>query len=91
MSLNLIYFTPLLRLLLFCFVLFDTGFLCSFGACPGTRSVDQGGLELKDLPASASGVLGLKACATTAQFGTSCCIPGWPQTFEIRLPLPSKC
>jgi hypothetical protein len=35
--------------------------------CPGTHSVDQTGLELRNLPASASQVLGLKACATTAQ------------------------
>jgi hypothetical protein len=33
--------------------------------CPGTHSVDQAGLELRNLPASASRVLGLKACATT--------------------------
>jgi hypothetical protein len=33
--------------------------------CPGTHSVDQAGLELKNLPASASQVLGLKVCATT--------------------------
>jgi hypothetical protein len=33
--------------------------------CPGTHSVDQAGLELRNLPASASQVLGLKACATT--------------------------
>ena len=26
-----------------------TGFLCSFGACPGTRSVDQAGLELTEI------------------------------------------
>jgi hypothetical protein len=32
--------------------------------CPGTHSVDQDGLELRNLPASASQVLGLKACAT---------------------------
>jgi hypothetical protein len=38
--------------------------LCSPG-CPGTHSVDQAGLELRNLPASASRVLGLKACATT--------------------------
>jgi hypothetical protein len=37
--------------------------LCSPG-CPGTHSVDQAGLELRNLPASASQVLGLKACAT---------------------------
>jgi hypothetical protein len=40
--------------------------LCSSG-CPRTHSVDQAGLELRNLPASASQVLGLKACATTAQ------------------------
>jgi hypothetical protein len=34
--------------------------------CPGTHSVNQAGLELRNLPASASQVLGLKACATTA-------------------------
>jgi hypothetical protein len=33
--------------------------------CPGTHSVDQAGLELRNLPASAFQVLGLKACATT--------------------------
>jgi hypothetical protein len=35
--------------------------------CPGTHSVDQAGLKLRNPPASASQVLGLKACATTAQ------------------------
>jgi hypothetical protein len=40
--------------------------LCSPG-CPGTHLVDQAGLELRNLPASASRVLGLKACATIAQ------------------------
>jgi hypothetical protein len=33
--------------------------------CPGTHFVDQAGLELRNLPASASRVLGLKECATT--------------------------
>jgi hypothetical protein len=37
--------------------------LCSLG-CPGTHSVDQADLELRDPPASASQVLGLKACTT---------------------------
>jgi hypothetical protein len=40
--------------------------LCSPG-CPGTHSVDQAGPELRNLPASASQMLGLKACATTAR------------------------
>jgi hypothetical protein len=33
--------------------------------CPGTHSVDQAGLELRNPPASASRVLGLKVCTTT--------------------------
>jgi hypothetical protein len=40
--------------------------LCSPG-CPGTHSVDQAGLKLRNLPASASQVLGLKVCATSAR------------------------
>jgi hypothetical protein len=32
--------------------------------CPRTHFVDQAGLELRNPPASASQVLGLKACAT---------------------------
>jgi hypothetical protein len=39
---------------------------CSPG-CPGTHFVDQAGLELRNPPASASQVLGLQACATTAR------------------------
>jgi hypothetical protein len=60
--------------LFFCLFVLGFGFLvfqdrvslCSPG-CPGTHSVDQAGLELRNPPASASEVLGLKACATTAQ------------------------
>jgi hypothetical protein len=39
--------------------------LCSPG-CPGTHSIDQAGLELRNPPASASHMLRLKVCATTA-------------------------
>jgi hypothetical protein len=47
-----------------CFLVFrDRVSLCSPG-CPGTHSADQAGLELRNPPASASQVLGLKACAT---------------------------
>jgi hypothetical protein len=46
------------------FWFFETGFFCSPG-CPGTHSVDQAGLELRNPPASVSRVLGLKACTTT--------------------------
>ncbi|GAB1298937.1 Protein mono-ADP-ribosyltransferase PARP4 [Apodemus speciosus] len=35
--------------------------------CSGSHSVDQAGLELRNPPASASQVLGLKACTTTAR------------------------
>jgi hypothetical protein len=54
---------------LFCFVLFcfrDRVSLYSPG-CPGTHVVDQAGLKLSNRPASASRVLGLKACTTTAR------------------------
>jgi hypothetical protein len=61
--------------LFFCFVLFcfvflvfrDRVSLYSPG-CPGTHFVDQAGLELRNTPASASRVLGLKTCATTPSF-----------------------
>jgi hypothetical protein len=53
-------------------ILFVCLFVCLFRDrvslySPGTYFVDQAGLELRNLPASASWVLGLKACATTAQ------------------------
>jgi hypothetical protein len=48
----------------------DMASLCSPG-CPGTHSVDQAGLELRNSPASASQVLELKACATTPGFTQS--------------------
>jgi hypothetical protein len=50
-------------LFLFCFFR-DRVSLFSPG-CPGTHFVDQAGLKLRNPPASASRVLGLKACATT--------------------------
>jgi hypothetical protein len=49
----------------FWFLVFrDRVSLCS-PCCPGTHSVDQAGLELRNPPASASQVLGSKVCATT--------------------------
>ena len=57
------FFKPRLESCLFVF--WDRVSLYSPG-CPGTYSVDQAGLELRNPPASASQVLGLKACATTA-------------------------
>jgi hypothetical protein len=48
---------------LFVFIFRDRVSLYSPG-CPGTHFVDQAGLELRNPPASASRVLGLKASAT---------------------------
>jgi hypothetical protein len=50
----------------FLLVFQDRVSLCSPG-CPGTHSIDQAGLELRNLPASASQVLGLKVCATNTR------------------------
>jgi hypothetical protein len=68
---------PLLFVLfcfVFCFVFRDRVSLYSPG-CPRTHFVDQAGLKLRNPPASASAsrVLGLKACATT---------PGCPLTLK---------
>jgi hypothetical protein len=61
---------------IFLFYIFGFLFACLFfrdrvslysPGCPGTHFVDQAGLKLRNQPASASQVLGLKACATTAQ------------------------
>jgi hypothetical protein len=69
-SLAFVLFFPRQGFVLFCFVLFcffqDRVSLCSPG-CPGTHFVDQAGLELRNLPLSASQMLGLKVCATTAR------------------------
>jgi hypothetical protein len=62
------------KFIFFFFVFRDRVSLCSPG-CPETHVVDQAGLKLRNLPASASRVLGLKACATT---------PGSKCTFKIR-------
>jgi hypothetical protein len=55
--------TRYISLLCFWFFFRDRVSLYSLG-CPGTHFVDQAGLELRNPPASASRVLGLKACAT---------------------------
>ena len=59
---------PWLHIFFCLFVLFcffeDWVSLCSPG-CPGPHFLNQAGLELRNPAASASGVLGLKACATT--------------------------
>jgi hypothetical protein len=47
------------------FVFFQDRVSLSSPGCPGTHSVDQAGLKIRNLPASASQVLGLKVCTTT--------------------------
>jgi hypothetical protein len=51
---------------LFIYLFLDRVSLCSLG-CPGTHSVDQADLKLRNLSAFALQALGLKVCATTAQ------------------------
>jgi hypothetical protein len=59
-----IFFYLFIYLFIYLFLVFrDRVSLCSPG-CPGTHFVDQAGLELRNPPASASQVLGLKTCAT---------------------------
>ena len=57
--------------LLACLFFMETGFLFCSSGCPGIPSIDQASLELRDPSASASKVLGLKACATTARLQLS--------------------
>jgi hypothetical protein len=61
------FYNLLLFFFFFFFWFFKTGFLCIALAVLEltTHLVDQAGLELRNPPASASRVLGLKACATT--------------------------
>jgi hypothetical protein len=63
----------------FFFFFFDRVSLYSPGY-PGTHFVDQAGLKLRNLPASASQMQGLKSCATTAQ----------PSTMELSIKLTVK-
>ena len=61
------FFLSFLLFCLFVCLFRDRVPLCSLG-CPGTHFVDQVGLELRDSLASASQVLGLKACTTMPDF-----------------------
>jgi hypothetical protein len=59
--------SPVFYYVIYIYLVFqDRLFLCIPG-CPGTYLVAQAGLELRNPPASASQVLGLKACTTTAR------------------------
>jgi hypothetical protein len=68
----------------FFFFLRDRVSLCIPG-CPGTHSIDQAGLELRNPPASTSHLLGLKVCATTAWLMLKL-----PEDFFFFLKLPSN-
>jgi hypothetical protein len=72
--------SPLASSFFFFLVFRDRVSLCGPG-CLGAHSVDQAGLKLRNPPASASQVLGLKACATTAQPSTS----SWLTLFPVLL------
>ena len=51
--------------ILFCFVLFFRAKVSLYSpSCPGPPFVDQAGVELRNLPASAFQVMGLNVCAT---------------------------
>jgi hypothetical protein len=65
-QINTLYYIYLFCYSVFCSCFRDRISLCSPGS-PGTYSVDQAGLKLRNPPASASQVLGLKMCTTTAR------------------------
>jgi hypothetical protein len=60
----LFYLFIYLSIYLFIYLVFRDSVSLYSPGCPGTHFVDQAGLELRNLPASVSQVLGLKACAT---------------------------
>jgi hypothetical protein len=64
-----------LRMIYIFFFFWDRVSLFSPG-CPGTHFVDQAGLKFRNPPASASQVLGLKACVTVPS-------SGWYSSCEI--------
>jgi hypothetical protein len=64
---------------LFVFMVFRDRVSLYSSGCPGTHFVDQPGLELRNPPASASRVLGSKACAT---------MPGFP---VVSFPIQKEC
>jgi hypothetical protein len=55
----------------FLFLVFQDRVSLYSSECPGTHFVDQADLELRNLPASACWVLGIKVCATTPSLFTA--------------------
>jgi hypothetical protein len=86
----LLFFFVFVLFFVFCFFFQDRVSLYSPG-CPGTHFVDHAGLELRNLPASASQVLGLKAFTTMSGFflvfsnKVSWCSPGCHETHSVVL------
>jgi hypothetical protein len=60
----------MLYLFIYLFLVFRDRVSLYSSGCPGTHFVDQAGFELRNLPASASQVLGLKACVSFSQWLT---------------------
>ena len=74
---------------LFCFFSFKDMISLYRPGCPGTHSVDQAGLEFRNLPASASRVLGLKGWATLpGSFTFQMLSPFLVSSLIILYPLP---
>jgi hypothetical protein len=82
-----VYVTHLIFCFCFCFVclfVFQDRVSLDSPDCPGTHFIGQAGLELRNPPASASQVLGLKACTTTARLK---CVAQAGLKLVILLPL----
>jgi hypothetical protein len=65
-------------------MLYPIFFFFFSAGCPGTHFVDQAGLELRNPPASASRVLGLKASATTPDFYPLSWESLWVKRINVR-------
>jgi hypothetical protein len=75
----LLVFRGFLLLFFWVFFFLDRVSLCS-SSCAETHSVDHAGHKLRNPPASAYQVLGLKVCTTTAQLDT------WTGKLQNRTP-----
>jgi hypothetical protein len=65
-ALLILFIYLFIYLFMYLFLVFRDRVSLNRSGCPGTHFVDQAGFELRNPPASASRVLGLKACITTA-------------------------
>jgi hypothetical protein len=91
----LFFFSFFFFVFCFCFFLFVFFFFCFFRdrvslcspVCPGTHFVDQAGLKLRNPPASASRVLGLKTRTTTP--GLMLCLNSAPKVSNPDLRVPA--